>query len=154
MNKNLTSLVRIFLLLGSFYMLFEALIHFLNLRLLDVAPSWPTSALIYSSWMSNFYASLSLFISILLFYMQNDLGKNQNLIKLTAAYGVFHASMLVLGNLSVKFDTIYQSFPSLSFWLPTYNGILTLEAIFLYSFGLTVFLWLASLRGRSGQKRN
>lgn len=144
MRKNLPKLVKGYLIFGGIYMFFEFLIHFFNLKLSNVTSFWPQSAFTYASWMSIFYGSTCLFISLLSLYLQIDVNRNKQLIKLLAAYSAFHGSVLIFGSLTVKFDAIYHNFPSLSFWLPSYNGFLAFEAALLYGFAILVYFWQKS----------
>ncbi len=145
MKNNLTKLVRVYMIFGSVYLGLESLIHFSNLRLLDIYSTWPKEVATFSSWMSIFYASLAAFLSILLLVLQSDLEKNRATIKLVSLYGIFHGSLLIFASFTVSFDQIYTLHPSLGFWLPSYNSFIFVEAVLLYVFAALVYLW---------QKRN
>ncbi len=141
MKKNLPKLVRGYLIFGAFYMLVESLVHFSNIRLMSVA-GWPKEALAFSSLMSTLYASYSLFISLLLFYLQNNIEKNKSLIKLFSFFALFHGVLLILLTFTRNYEQIFQNFPSLAFFLPYYNLYLSFESLLSLSFVLLIYLWL------------
>lgn len=146
-------IIRAYLIFAGFYMLGEALVHFSGVKLTNVDTLWPQEAVTFSSWISILYGSTTLFMSLLLFSIQGSVVENKKIIKVLAFYALFHGILVTYASLTIRFDEIFHSLSSLSFWLPTYNGYLLLESLLLYGFALFIYLWLASLRGRSGQRK-
>lgn len=144
-NKNfdrLTKLLRGFLIFGSLFMLVEALVYFLNLKLFDIYKVWPSSAITYSTWTSYYFASMALFLSALLYMVQKDLIKYINIIKLLTTGTALYGTLFWFGVFFTNFDNVYQGISSLSLWLPSYKLLLAVEATLLYVFSLCSFIWL------------
>ena len=133
--------VRAYLIFGGIYMLGEALIHFSNAKLTNVAILWPKDAVTFSSWVSTLYASTTLFLSMLLFYIQHNVEKNKKIIKLLAFYALFHGLLVTYFSLTFGFNEIFQELPSLYLWLPNYSVYLIFEAFLLFVFAFLVYLW-------------
>lgn len=138
---NLNKIVRAYLIFGGIYMLAEALIHFSGVKLTDVGILWSKDSLTFSSWVSTLYGSTTLFLSMLLLYIQHNVHENKKIIKVLAFYALFHGVLVTYASLTIRFDEIFQDLSSLSFWLPSYNVYLLLEALLLFVFALLVYLW-------------
>lgn len=140
--------MKAFLLFGCAYFLFEFIIHFLNIRLWGVEAVWSPAAQTYATIMNQFYGSLALFISILLFLMQKNMAKYKSIIILTGLWTLFHGLFLIYLSLVNDFSRVFAGLPQLTLWFPFYNQYLLLEALVLFSYALTVWRWIGKKDGK------
>ncbi|OGE32543.1 hypothetical protein A3C59_01580 [Candidatus Daviesbacteria bacterium RIFCSPHIGHO2_02_FULL_36_13] len=141
MKTHLKKFVRGYLLFGSLYMFVEAIIHFSNIKLSSVSTNWPKEALTFSSLMSSFYGSTTLFLAAIQLLVQTNIEKFKKIIQLLAFYAGFHGILLIFISATNEVDSIYNNYPSLLFWIPFYNYYLLFEAGLLLLFALLIYFW-------------
>lgn len=127
------------MIFGAIYLVGDALVHLFDLRLTDVAGKWDQPAIIFSRFMSILYASFVLAVALVVFELQKDLAKYQQLIKLSAIWALFHGLLLLYLSFQYNFPEKFQNTPSIYLDLPFYNYYLLFEASLLFSFSLVVF---------------
>lgn len=137
---KLSTVIRGFLLFGAVYMLIETAIHFSNIRISDAFSMWPSSALYFSGFLSEIYASFVLLTSLLLFEMQRSVEKYHTLIGLVGIWALMHGGYLLF-KLIIGFVSHFQTIPSLLVWLPFYEIVVAGESILLIVFGLITLYW-------------
>lgn len=140
-------IVRGFLIFGIFYLIFDGLLHFFNIRLLSVQSIWPQSALSYGVLLNMVYASFVFLTTGFAFLMQTDIKKYKNLIILSSFWAFFHAILLIYLSTTQNLVLNGKNLPSLLVWSPFYNQYLFFESTLLISYSLVVFYWVK--KGRS-----
>lgn len=140
-------MVRGFLIFGVFYLIFDGLLHFFNIRLFSVQDIWPQSAFSYATLLNMVYASFVFLAAGFAFLMQKDIKKYKNLIVLSAFWAFFHAILLIY--LSITSNLIFSAkeLPSLLVWSQFYNQYLLFESALLIAYSLVIFYWMK--KGRS-----
>jgi uncharacterized membrane protein YvlD (DUF360 family) len=133
-------LIKRLLTIGFFYLLVDALIHLLNIRLIDVESVWPANAVVFSGFLSQIYASFVLLVSFLIWEIRKDINKYKNILTILGFWAVGHGVYLLIrttNNLPESFGHI----PSLMVWSPFYSFITAFEGGMLIFFGTIVILW-------------
>lgn len=143
MIKNV---LRIFLIFGGCYFIFDALLHFSGLKFLSVESFWSSSALSYAKLINFLYASFVLLAAFLAFLIQKDLKKYQTVILLSAVWAFFHGMILLLLVWSKDYQQIFQEFASLLVWLPIYREYITFNALLLFFYSGIVFAYFKNER--------
>ena len=141
MKLKWDKILKWYLIFGAIYILFDGLIHFFPIRLVDVHNIWPEAAYQYARFFSQLYASYAIFIAGSLFILQTDLKKFRPLIIWSSYFAIFHACLLIWNTLAFNFESIFQSPPSLRAWLPSYNLIELFEAVLLLIYAIIVYTW-------------
>ena len=90
-------IIRGYLIFAGIYILADALIHLLDIKLIDVKQFWQLPALIYGSFVGHLYASFALLVGIFSLIVQKDINKYKSLIKLAGVWGLFHGLFLFQG---------------------------------------------------------
>lgn len=141
MAKNIEKILRVILIFGCLYFLFEAILYLFNVRLLDVGTNWPESAKVYAKLVNEVLGSFEILISVLCFEVQTDLKKYSRLIKMSGIWSLIHAAILVILVLNNDFVSIFIGRPSLYVWVPFYNQYVIFEAGLLVFYSLIVYVW-------------
>lgn len=128
------------LIFGAFYILADALIHLFNIRLTDTLEIWPTSAIAFSGFISQLYASFALLTVGVIIEVQKNIKKNAAIVLVMGIWAIWHGGFLGYQALT-GFSNNFQQVPSLYVWLPFYNSVIFLESILLILFGTMVVLW-------------
>jgi len=136
---------------GVVFMLAESVFHFSALRISGARQLWPTSAWYYALLFNWLWASASLLIAIVLYYLQRDARRYRDLIGAVSWFGLFHAGVLTyFSTVSIEQKLIL---PSLYVWNPYYSVQLRLEAAVLVvffavvQFPLAKWVWRAVTSG-------
>lgn len=137
--RNKAQVLRVFLIFGFFYFLFEALLYLFNIRLINV--NWPQSAKVYASLINQVLGSFELLIAFLCFELQKNLEKYPRLIKISGFWAVIHAGVLIMLSLGDNFTSVFTGIPSLYVWAPFYNQYVFFEAGILIFYSVAVMLW-------------
>lgn len=146
MEKKWEKLARSVILVGGCYFLAESIIHATNIRLIQVTSIWPTSALVFTSWMSEYYASFALLAALFLFIVQSDMHKYKIFVRLTGIWGLLHGILLIYKSVSVDFSSAYDGLPSLAVWISSYNEYLLFEACLLFIYWGVTQKWLMTTK--------
>lgn len=146
MGKNIDKFLRVFLIFGFFYFLFEAVLYLSNIRLSDVNTSWPESAKVYAGLINHVLGSFELLFSVLCFELQTNLKKYAKLIKISGFWALIHAAVLIILSIGNNFTNIFSVAPSLYVWFPFYNQYVALEGIILISYSVLVYFWLKNTK--------
>ncbi|MEK7120545.1 MAG: hypothetical protein AAB840_00450 [Patescibacteria group bacterium] len=134
-------ILRGFLIFGGIFLFFEALLHFSNVKLIDVGRTWPDSAKSFASFMSQLYGSFALLVGILAFLLQVNIEKYKVLILATGVWAFLHGLFLLLLSLSQNFLEKFSGLPSLYIWSDFYNQYLLIEALLLFTYSVIVYIW-------------
>lgn len=137
---TLEKTIKALLTFGALYLLIDSAVHLSNIRLTDVGVEWPTSALSFSGFMSQIYASLGFLVAFLGWEIQKDLKKYKSLLFILGIWAIFHGSYLFFRTMD-GLTSSFEGIPSLVVWLPFYTFLTTLESIILLIFGTIVILW-------------
>ena len=136
----LKSWIRGWLLFGALYLTADALVHLFNIRLTDTLGLWPESAIVFSGFISQLYASFVLLLVLLILEIQKDIKKYANLILILGGWSFIHGIFLTYQGMN-GLSNSFQNIQSLSVWLSFYNQLEDLEGILLIIFGTMVVLW-------------
>ena len=136
----LKRLVRGLLIFGAIYLFFDALLHIINLRLLDTAKIWPSSAIVFAGFMSQLYAAYAFLVVAIIWVIQKDLKKYQEIIFVVGIGALLYGGFLGYWTLS-GFSSSFMGINSLRVWLPFYPLVTLFESIFLIVFGTIVICW-------------
>lgn len=139
---KLEKLLRVFLIFGGAYFIFDGLLHFFNVKLYSVGNFWPKSAVSYGELLNAIYASFIFLAAGVIFIIQKDLKKYQLIIKFSAVWAFFHGSILVFLIYTQNYQEIFKSLPSLLVWLPFYREYLLINSILLFLYSGVVYLWI------------
>lgn len=142
--RNLGKIIRVYLIVGSVYLVIDSLIHLFDLRLTDVASSWPQDALEYSSLVNHIYASFVLLTAALAFEMQRDLKKYRSLLSISGVWALVHGLILLYESSRIDLVRYFDTSPSLAFWLPFYNYYLWGESMILIGFFILTMMYKRS----------
>lgn len=136
-------LLRLFLICGGCYFIFDGILHFSNIKLSSVISSgnWPIPAVLYAHLLSYIYGSFIILASIIAFVIQRDLKKYKTLILVTGVWAIFHGAVLLFLVTNQNYQEIFKSLPSLLVWLPFYREYLTINALLLFFYGGIVYFW-------------
>lgn len=118
----------------------DALVHLFNIRLIDTLSVWPESAIAFSGFISQLYASFVLLLVVLIFEIQKDVKKYADLVLIMGGWSLLHGVFLAYQGLS-GLSHNFQNIQSLSAWLPFYNLLEDVEGLLLITFGTMVVLW-------------
>lgn len=140
MHKRLEKVLKVLLIFGGCYFIFDGLLHFLGIKLQSVQ-SWPESAIEYANLINIIYASFIFLAAIFIFVIQKDIQKYKNLIVLSSIWALFHGLLLIFLVWSNDYQHIFQNYPSLLVWLPVYREYLTINAILLFVYSVVVYFW-------------
>ena len=143
MGMNIEKILRFFLIFASGYFIFDGLLHFLGVKLLTVN-SWPDAAKVYANLINIIYASFIFLASYIAFMLQKDLKKYKSLIKGSGVWALIHGLALIFLVWTNNYQQIFQNFPSLLIWLPVYREYLGANALLLFSYSVTVYIWQKS----------
>lgn len=141
MSKKIGLILRIYLILGSIYLLADALVHLFDLRLIDLIGHWDQSALEYSSFLEHLYASFAILAVIFSLIIQSDLKKYRTLLKFSGGWSILYGLLLVFESYRINL-TQFTFAPSLTLWLPFYNQLLWVEAVILIGYGVLCVVYL------------
>lgn len=139
-------ILRFFLIFGGGYFLFDALLHFLGIKLSSVVGVWPESSISYGSLINYIYASFVILAALIAFILANNLKKYKSIIGFSAIWALFHAALLLFLVLTQNYQQIFKDLPSLLVWLPFYREYLALNAIVLLTYSGVVYIWLFFVR--------
>lgn len=134
--------IRIFLIAGAFYLIFDGLIHFFNLRLFSAQSVWPESALSYSTLLNLVYASFVFLTAGFAFVLQTDINKYKNFVIFSSFWAIFHALMLIFLSFAQNLTLNAKDLPSLYVWLPFYDEYLLVESVVLFCYAGLIFAWI------------
>ncbi len=140
MHKNIEKILRGLLIFGGCYFVFDGLLHLSGFKLLSVE-SWPAAAKAYANLINVIYASFVFLASIFVFIMQKNLKKYKSLIVLSAIWAPCHGLILIFLVWTNNYQQIFQAFPSLLVWLPIYREYITINALLLVIYSITVYIW-------------
>ncbi len=132
------------LLLGAIYLFFDSLIHFFDIKLLDVKNAWPLSAIEYAHLLDKVSGAFILLIAIIAFVLHKNLEKYRVIVYFSAVWTLFLGLTFIFLGLSTDYSCALEFIPSLSFWLPFYRQYLFFEAGALIFYSAVVFLWFRS----------
>jgi len=144
MHRMIHSLLKGFLLFGAIYLFFDSLIHFFDIKLLDVNNTWPLSAIAYAHLLDKVSGAFSLLIAIIAFVLHKNLEEYRVIVYCSAVWTLFLGFTFIFLGLSTDYSRAFDFIPSLSFWLPFYRQYLFLEAGALIFYSMVVFLWFRS----------
>lgn len=134
--------VRGFLIFGAFYLIFDGIIHFFNLRLFSTKYIWPDSAFSYATLLNMVYASFVFLTAAFVLIFQSDLKKYKNFIVVSALWAFFHAGLLIFLSIGQNLTMKAEGLPSLYVWSPFYNQYLLGEAGLLFIYASLVLIWI------------
>ena len=135
-------LVRGFLIFAGVYFIFDGLLHISGIKLLSVAGVWPESAISYANILNYLYSSFIFLAAAFALVLQRDINKYKSLIIVSAFWALLHGFGLLFLVWTQNYQQIFQNLPSLLVWLPIYREYLTANAILLFIYSLTVYLWV------------
>lgn len=138
------SLLKGFLFFGAIYLFFDSLIHFFDIKLLDVKNAWPLSAIEYARLLDKISGAFFLLIAIVAFVLYKNLEKYRIIVYCSAVWTLFLGLTFIFLGLSTNYSRAFEFISSLSFWLPFYRQYLFLEAGALILYSVVVFLWFRS----------
>lgn len=142
MAKFLEKLLQGFLIFGGAYFIFDALLHFSNIKLLSTIGVWHSSATAYANLMNYLYGSYVLLAAAFSFIIQTDLKKYKTLVIASAFWAFFHAILLLFLVWTNNYQQIFQNLPSILVWLPFYKEYLTFNAVLLLVYSGLVYKWV------------
>lgn len=142
MHKNIQKILRGILIFGFFYLIFDTVLYFSNIRLSNVFSVWPESAVSYATLVNKAFGSFTFLTALIVFELQRNLSKYRNLVMLVAVWAFLHGVILLYLSLSNDYLKIFANSPSLYVWFPFYDQYLILEAVLLFVFSLVVFIWV------------
>lgn len=131
------SLLRFFLRAGTGFMVLEALFHASGLRLQGTAAIWPQSAVLFAQLFVWLWASVSLLVAVVLFFIQTHLDQAKTLLVWLTLPAVLHAGIL-LWLAQTPYTQIFE-LPNLYAWIPFYQAWVRGEAVILLS--SAAFVW-------------
>ena len=135
------NILRGFLIFGGCYFIFDALLHFSNLKLTSVENVWSVSALNYGRLINFLYASFVLLAASIAFAIQTDLKKYQTIILISAIWALLHGLILLGLVWTQDYQQIFTQFPSLLVWLPFYREYLSFSSLLLFLYSGMVYLY-------------
>lgn len=142
MAKFLEKLLQGFLIFGGAYFIFDALLHFSNIKLSSTLGVWPTSAVSYANFLNYLYGSFVILAAAFSFIIQTDLKKYKTLVIASAFWAFFHAILLLFLVWTNNYQQVFQDLPSILVWLPFYKEYLTCNAILLLIYSGLVYKWV------------
>lgn len=144
MAKFIEKLLRGFLTFGGAYFIFDALLHFSNIKLSSTIDVWSSPATSYANFINYLYGSFVILAAALSFIIQTDLKKYKTLVIASAVWAVFHAILLLFLVWTNNYQQIFTDLPSILVWLPFYREYLTLNALALFAYSAVVYFWQKS----------
>ncbi len=144
MHKKVQNILKAFLFLGAIYLSVDAIIHFFDIKLLDIGSSWPVSALAYARLLDKVAGVFILLTAAIVFVMHRDPKKYKAMVYLSGVGAFLLGASFIYLVMSTGYLRVFSSSPSLSFWIPNYKEFLFLEAGVLICYSLLVYLWFRS----------
>ncbi len=142
MGKILEKLLKGFLIFGGAYFIFDALLHFSNIKLSSTTDIWLSSAASYANFINYLYGSFVLLAAAFSFIIQKDLKKYKTLVLASAFWAFFHAILLLFLVWTNNYQRIFKDLPSILVWLPFYKEYLTFNAVLLLIYSGLVYKWV------------
>jgi len=121
---------------GMIFMSLETLYHFSGIRISGTESVWPHSAVKFSQFLMFLWASVSLFLTGYLFFLQKQLQQYRDLIVWTGLFAIFHG-FLLWWCASQNYEAI-MPLTTLYFWNPFYSIQLIIEGSILIIIGLYI----------------
>lgn len=134
-------ILKVYLIFGGVYFIFDGLLHLSGIKLASVVNSWPRSALVYAKLVNYLYASFIILSGTMALFLQSDLKKYHSLVVISGIWAFFHGVILLFLITTAGYGQIFKGFDSLLVYLPFYEGYLTLNALLLFSFSMLVYFW-------------
>lgn len=141
MRRKVQFVLKVMLLFGAIYLFIDGLIHFFDIKLLDIGNSWPASALVYAHLLDKVAGVFIFFMAAAAFIFYRNLNKYRELIYLSAGLALFLGLTFIYLGISIDYANAFLGASSLSFWLPFYGQYLILEAAVLLFYSIVVFMW-------------
>ncbi len=113
-------------------MICEAIYHASGVRMAGVEAVWPEEAVVFSYFFMMLWSSVSVFVAVVLYYLQQHLEESKQLLVYLTIPSFLHAVMLIC--LSFTPYTEIFSLPSLHVWVPFYEFVIRTEAALLLTY--------------------
>ncbi len=144
MHKKVQNMLKACLLFGAVYLCADALIHFLDIKLIDIGSNWPASALAYVHLLDKVAGVFILLTAAIVFAIHRDPKKYKTIIYLSGVGALLLGASFIYLGMSTDYRSIFSAFPSLAFWIPSYKEFLFWEAGALICYSVIVYLWFRS----------
>lgn len=143
MHKKWEWIIRGLLIFGGCYLIFDGLLHLLGIKLSSVK-DWSEPAIAYASLINMLYGSFAFLAALFSFIIQKDLKKYKSLAVASSIWATFHGVLLLFLIWTNNYQIIFQNSPSLLVWLPIYREYLTINAVLLFTYSISVYFWQKS----------
>lgn len=135
-SKQYFNMLRWAVRAGVVFMVLEGIYHGSGVRMAGAENIWPESAVAFSRLFVMLWASISIFVAVVLYYIQKYLEQVKPLLLLVTIPATVHA--VLLAYLSLTPYTKILVLPNLYAWIPFYEVWIRGEAAILLTYVLYI----------------